>query len=87
MDPVSTGMAKFWMAEVVLKFPMTSENHQPFAVMIQATDGIDIGYWNEVLKGAPLSRTCGLRVSELTEDVEGLVKKKIAMRHGERNGG
>jgi hypothetical protein len=34
-----------------------------------------------------LSRACGLCVSKLTEDVEGLVKKKIAMRHGERNGG
>jgi hypothetical protein len=75
------------MAKMVLKFPMTGQNHQPFTVMIQPTDGIDIGNWNEVLEGAPLSRACGLRVSELTEDVEGLVKKKIAMRHGERNGG
>lgn len=72
---------------MVLKFPMTSKNHQPFAVMIQPTDGINIGNRNEVLEGAPLSRACGLCVSKLTEDVEGLVKKKIAMRHGERNGG
>ena len=55
--------------------------------MIQPTDGIDIGDWDEVLEGTPLSRAFGLCVSKLTEDVEWLVKKKIAMRHGERNGG
>ena len=55
--------------------------------MIEPTHGIDIGDWDEIFESAALSGTRGLCVSELTEDVEGLVKKKIAMRHGERNGG
>ena len=87
LDPISARMGKFWMTEMMLKFAMTGQNHQPFAVMIQPTDGIDIGDWDEVLEGAPLSRACGLCVSKLTQYVEWLVKKKIAMRHGERNGG
>lgn len=71
----------------MLKFTMTRQNHQPFAVMVKPTDGIDIGDWNKVFESAALSGTRGLCVSKLTEDVERLVEKKIAMRHGERNGG
>ncbi len=55
--------------------------------MIKPTDGVDIGDWNEIFESAALSGNCSLRVSKLTEDVKGLVKKKVAMRHGERNGG
>lgn len=55
--------------------------------MVEPTDGVHIGDWNEIFKSAALSGTQGLCVSKLTEDVKGLVKKKIAMRHGERNGG
>ena len=80
-------MGKFWMAEMMLKFTMTGQNHQSFAVMIQPTDGIHIGDWNEAFESAALSGTRRLCISKLTEDVEGLVKKKIAMRHGKRNGG
>ena len=78
-------MGKFWMTEMVLKFSMTSQNHQPFAVVIQPTDGINIGNRDEIFEGSALGG--GLCVSELTEDVEGFVENKIAMRHGERNGG
>ena len=78
-------MGKFWMTEMVLKFSMAGQDHQPFAVMVQSTDRINIGNGDEVLEGGALGG--GLCVSELTEDVEGFVENKVAMRHGERNGG
>jgi hypothetical protein len=51
LDPVGAGMGKARMAEAILHPAMIGEQHEPFAIAIQATHRIYFRHRNEVFQG------------------------------------
>ena len=58
------------VADAVLKFAVTRENHQALGVIVEPTSGVNPGQVNEVAQGY-----AAVMVRKLAHDLKGFVKE------------